>query len=279
MSGEIVGAVVAGVVHQEHHLAASCAERGPAVGEDRVLECRMCATNLVRRQQLLLRKDGTDLGIERVELGGTDRVRLHEPDLERIGNRLVLQLDEDRDRKVPGMCVRPSLHLLEALHEGQARALEVDLLDVEHLEARLFQLGDPGIRRQAQQRQDVALVVEPAGRVGEHVELDLTDLLVVELHVEGRVRVLEAEREERIEAPQRRPQRLARLDVIRVVTADHLGLVEAEAPVGEVRARGGRARRGTVDRAPLRADLVERILRWCCGGARRQRYTSRGEYR
>ena len=59
----------------------------------------------------------------------------------RVDDRVVLQLDEDGDRQVTGMRIRPRLHLVEADHERETGGVEVDVLDVEHLEPGRQQLG------------------------------------------------------------------------------------------------------------------------------------------
>lgn len=71
----------------------------------------------------------------------------------RVGDGAVLGLHEDDDGQVVGPAVRPRLDLLEAGDERHAGRLEVDLLHVQDLEARLVELRDPGLDRPTHERQ------------------------------------------------------------------------------------------------------------------------------
>jgi hypothetical protein len=74
--------------------------------------------------------------------------------------------------------------------------------------------------------------VEPAlGSVDEHVELDLPDPLKLELLVEGKVGVLPAVGRLGAEQPQHRVEAGRGLDVVAVVAAEHLKLVEVHAAI------------------------------------------------
>src|SRR5207253_1938443 len=101
--------------------------------------------------------------------------------------------------------IRPTLQLLEALDESVTDRIHVDLLQVEHLEA-------------ARTKRSPTRAVG----VGPHVELDLAHPPTRELVTERR----EAIREPAIE------QRWRRLEVIAVVSTDHLERVEAQRGTG-----------------------------------------------
>src|SRR5207245_10977749 len=86
--------------------------------------------------------------------------------------------------------VRPRLDVPQASGEGQTRGLEVEILDVEDLEARLLELGDAGVRILADEGEPPAPCEEAAVRVRPAGELDLADPFEVGLLAERRVRVL-----------------------------------------------------------------------------------------
>ncbi len=190
----------------------------------------MRPTDVIRRDQLLLGEDRADLGIECVELRGADGHR-HD---EGRHDRRVLQLDEDRDRQVPWVGPGPRFDLLEAGDEREAGAVEVEVLDVEHLEAGLLE-HRRGLVRQPDDVQAQAVGVVATLGVGEDVELDLADLLRLELLGDGRVEVLELGCRLRSDGGGDGGQDL-RWDrpPVAVVRADHLHLVEAQAPLEEV---------------------------------------------
>ncbi|MBZ5564188.1 MAG: hypothetical protein LAP13_17415, partial [Acidobacteriia bacterium] len=60
------------VVERQQHPAAAPPERGPAVGENRLFEGGALSTHLVGRDDFRRRQHRTDLGVERVELGGAN---------------------------------------------------------------------------------------------------------------------------------------------------------------------------------------------------------------
>src|SRR3981081_2261324 len=78
----------------------------------------------VRRDELLVAEDRTDLVVEPVELFRVPRRALHTAELlqRRVG---LLELDQDRDRRVIGVRVRPTLDLLEAADQRRARGVVV----------------------------------------------------------------------------------------------------------------------------------------------------------
>ena len=184
--------------------------------------------HVVGREEAVTREHGTNLRIQRVELGAADRYR--EGEAERGRKRIVLGLHEDHDRQMAAVSVRPRLDGLQAFDEGHARRLEIDVLDVHDLEARLIELRDPRVRIFADQGEPAAPREESAPRVGEDIELDLPDSLGLELLPKRRVGVFPRLKPD-ADVQQRREQRGTRLDVVAVVCSEDLDLVQRDAAV------------------------------------------------
>jgi hypothetical protein len=130
------------VVHEEEHLPAHRIEPRPARGRDRLVEGRAAAAHVVGRDDLVLREDGADLLVDVVQIGRAEDEGHGEAERHGIGDLVLLQLDEDRDRQVTAMRIGPALHRLEALDERDAGGLEVDVLHVQDLEPGLLHGGD-----------------------------------------------------------------------------------------------------------------------------------------
>lgn len=129
------------------------------------------------------------------------------------------------------MCVGPGDHRSQTRAQREAGGFEVDVLHVQHLEARFVQVGDARLRRQADERGADPPRVQAALRVGEHVELDLPHALRVELLIERKMLVVECDAGLWYRGRQRREERLPRPQVVAVVRANHLDLVERQALV------------------------------------------------
>ena len=173
MAVEVLGLRAAAVVEREQHLAAGLGERRPPVGQHRLLEGGPAAAHVVGGDEVLRGEHRADLVVDGAELGGVERDDRRVAEAEDVGHDVLLGLDQDRERGVAGVGVGPRLHLGEAGDEGPAGGLDVDLVDVEHLEARLVQLGDAGIGGQAGELVGLAVREDRAVRVGPDVELDL----------------------------------------------------------------------------------------------------------
>src|SRR5204863_3369730 len=85
--------------------------------------------------------------------------------------------------------VRPRFDVPQAVDEGETRGLEVEVLDVQHLEAGLLELGETGVRVLVDEGESAPAGEETAVRIGPDVELDLADPFVRDLLAERRVRV------------------------------------------------------------------------------------------
>ena len=90
--------------------------------EHRLLERAAAPSHVVRREQLALREDGADLGVQRVERRG---VPWRSGDAARGDGAGValLELEEDQQRHVAAVGRRPVPHLCEARHQPHARRL------------------------------------------------------------------------------------------------------------------------------------------------------------
>ena len=108
------------VVEHEHEPAAQVVDVGPAVGLDGGAEGVGVALHVGDGDELLVVEHRVDLVLDGGEgaLGGGDR--LHEAEVERVGDDAVLHLEVDHDREVIGVVLRPGLELGEAGHEGEA---------------------------------------------------------------------------------------------------------------------------------------------------------------
>ena len=145
---------------------------------------RAVAADVVGGDHPVGREDRADLGVEaRRARPASNGVGLDEVEVAETERR-VLQLQQDRDRHVAGCGVGPGLHRPEALHEREAGRVVVDVLDVQHLDARARswpgRSGPPPVDARGAAGRRTAAV-----GVGEHVELDLADLLVGELLASG----------------------------------------------------------------------------------------------
>ncbi len=92
------------VIESEEDSTARGGEEWPAVGADRVLQCRPAAPHVVRGDPLRGRKDGFDLAVEGVQLGAPER-RGHGEN--RAGHSFVFRLQQDQNRDVERVGVGP----------------------------------------------------------------------------------------------------------------------------------------------------------------------------
>ena len=164
----------------------------------------MGPTHAFGRHQVPRAHHRPDLGVDRVEHLGGDRERVrcsreHDP---RLG------LHQDEHREVVATRVRPASQLAQAVDEDLAVRTFVDLLHVEDLEA-LHPDRAP----------------ERSIRIGEHVELELADRLVVQLCAQVRVRDCEIG-QARLDRRDRSEDVRGRFDVVAVVRPDDLDVVE-----------------------------------------------------
>ena len=161
---------------------------GPAVELDDGAQRVGVTLHVGHRDELLVGEHRPDLVLDGREGGFRGGDRLHERQVQRVVDHAVLRFELHDDGQVIGMVVRPRLQLGEAVHEGEARRLVVDLLDVEDLEAGLLHHGVDGL--QSQQLDGDGRTVAAAVGVFEEVELEGAQAQV-ELLGERRVRVLD----------------------------------------------------------------------------------------
>ncbi len=216
------------VVQGEQDEAADGVELGPAPGADRLGQGRGRAADPVGRHDIRPVEHREDLGVDPVDLGAAE--------LHGLGRQAedppVLELDHDQDRDVTRMGLRPGPDLLQGVDEGRGMGAEVDVLDVQDLQAGLAELTvgvrvgagvlAPGLHHLPERR----LGEETALGVGEHVELDLADAQVRELLGERAVAVVQALGLATRAGRDQFQDRRGRHDVVRVVGADDLDLVE-----------------------------------------------------
>src|SRR5438552_1722432 len=93
---------------------------------------------------------------------------------------------------MPWVRVGPGLDGLQALHERQARAEKIEVLNMEDFETGLAQLRNVRLGVLVEERENVARGVESTLRIGEHIQLDLSDSLRLKLLIQRNVRVLDA---------------------------------------------------------------------------------------
>ena len=178
VAGEVNGADRA-LVHEEDNFAAGARERGPVAGEDGFVQGVVVAANVIGRNHFTGREDRADLGIECVERGGGEGLGFGEVDF--AARMALLGFDEDEDRDVARVGLRPLANLLEAGDEGLAGAAVVDVLNVHDFEAGLVHdsVGvEVGIRRKfcgSDGRRAGRVGVKAAFGVGIDVEFDLAD--------------------------------------------------------------------------------------------------------
>ena len=113
---------------------------------------------------------------------------------------------------------------------------EVDVLDVQNFQARLVQRRNTRLRICARNQYETAPGrVQSPIRIGEDVDLDLTHTMV-ELLLQRKGRVLEAIRSlRRVEDREQLQDLVTRLNVIAVVGAEHLNLIDAQLFILRVR--------------------------------------------
>ena len=131
------------VVHQADDLAAMRVDLRPADSLDRLAERGPASADVIRHEDPLARQDGED---RRLELGKSPVI----PG-ERLWRRegVRLQLDEQKDRHMARMGIRPGLHLVERRGERRHGGTEVEAGAVEHLDAGLGELVGPLQRRRS----------------------------------------------------------------------------------------------------------------------------------
>ena len=135
VAGEVAAPVRVAVVHEEDDLAPGLAERRPPVLEHRLLERGPRAPDDVGGDHPVGREDRADLRVQPVQGGLVERRRIDEVDVADVQWR-VLELEQDRNGGVPAVLVGPALHRPEAVLQGEAVRVVVDVLDVQHLHAR-----------------------------------------------------------------------------------------------------------------------------------------------
>ena len=239
------------VVQGEEDPAPDLAEPGPAPIADRRGQALGVAPDVVGGQQVVGLEGRADDRLDRLDRRRVDRDRVRQ-----ARDGAVLQLQEDEDRHVPGVRRRPVADLPEGVGQGRGGAQKVDVLDVEDLRSRLIE-DAAGVRVRSrvlplrlQGLPGHRLGIATALGVGEDVELDLPDAEVAELLGERPMGVVEPfgglgpDRGDQAEDPRARGQ------VIRVMGADHLELVEpqlvVERPVvaGRPEGRDGQQQEG-----------------------------------
>ena len=117
------------------------------------------AAHVIGRDEFFARENRADLGIERVE--GALSERLRHCHLNTGARLFLLGFDQNEDRDVLWMRVRPLPHFLQASGEGLAGAAVVDVLHVHDFEAGLVHdvvRIKGGIRRQTGSFHDVRTV-------------------------------------------------------------------------------------------------------------------------
>ena len=222
------------VVDHEDHLAPRLAECRPAPREDAFAQRGMGAAHLIRRNDAIARKDGQDLRFDTVEpiLAECAHGRRAFP---RYGR--VLRVDHDQDRGVRTVCIGPGFHLAEAIHESRAAGSEVDIGGVDDLDAGLCECGAVG------RRDGDALLREETGaqRIGESAAFGIVDRIDldlsragIELFGDGAMPVVEREGGVGVALLDELHQGRVDLELVGVVGADGLYLVEAEGIVQTV---------------------------------------------
>jgi hypothetical protein len=131
-----------------------------------------------------------------------------------------------------GMGVGPRLHVAQAVDEGDADGFEVDVLQVQDLEAGRVERGIVRIWVLPDLLQPRPVGVQAPRGIGEDVELDLTDPLLVELLGQRDVGVLDLF-EDGEEGQEGREELGPGLDVVAVVRPEHLHVVQGDAVVRE----------------------------------------------
>ena len=171
------------VVEREQHKSTNVLEARPTLGADRFGQGLETATHPIRCENLRPGEHRQNLGVNPFDLVAAEPHRA----CWQAGNRIVLELDLDKNGHMAAVCLRPCANLAEGVDEGRGRRPEIDVGHVEYLEARLLKLAAGvgiGTGILAQSDQDF-----PRGRpgkqspfgIGEDVELDLTNTLARKL--------------------------------------------------------------------------------------------------
>ena len=217
------------VVEREQDESADLVEGWPALGADRFGKGREPAANPVRRENLGPGEHREDLGVDRVDLLAPE---LHGAGRQ-AGDRVVLELDQDQDGDMAAVRLRPGADLLQGVDEGGGRRPEIDVGHVEHLQAGLLELTvgvGVGTGFLAQPEQDFSGGrggEQPSLGIGVHVELDLADALARELLGQRGVGVVERLGPAAAGGRDQLQHGLVGRDVVRVVAADDLNLVQS----------------------------------------------------
>ena len=197
----------------------------------------------------------------------------------------------------PGCVADHCWIVLEAVLQGETAAAEIEVLDVEDLEAGVQEqpvrvVG--GIRGETEEGdEEVPERVRKEGGlfgVEEDVELDLAHALRRELLIEGNVRVVPDEGELRragvarsaaarhqgIRDLEQLVEALLRLDVVAVVGAEHLYLIEPDAALGKVAQQKGIRSSGRLD-LPAVFLAAARPVSGLDGDGQREKHESRAD--
>ncbi len=212
------------LVQRQDELAARARQRRPAARQHRIAQGRRRALHVVRRDQVLGRQHAADLGVQRVEGRGVEFERLR-----LLGERIVLGVEGQQDRHVAGMRARPAFEDGEAVLQRDAARAVVEILDVQHLEARPGHVVRIAVgQRLAEHGGAFGVREQPALRIVGDVDLDGAGA-VVQLIAQRGVEIIERRRELRRARGERREQlRIDRL-LVAVMGSDGDDVVEAAA--------------------------------------------------
>jgi hypothetical protein len=158
-----------------------------ASGEGGFAQGLVAALHLVGRDQLAVVEHRADLGVDGVHRLGVEGQQGHGA---RDLYRVLLQVEDDQDRQVVGVGLRPGADLFQAVGEQRANGAVVDVGHVDHLHPRPAH-GREVVRRgvgrhlAAQRRQEAAAL-----RVVDEVDLQLARA-IVQLLAQGFVAVVQ----------------------------------------------------------------------------------------
>jgi hypothetical protein len=124
--GEVEVADGIGIVEEEDAFAAGFGEGGPALIDDRFAEGALGAADIIGTEDTVGGDDGEDFSFQRIQKGGGPGDGLGQVGAD--GVRFQFQEEEERD--VVGVGVRPGHHLAEGLGEGGDGGLKIDIGDV-----------------------------------------------------------------------------------------------------------------------------------------------------